>query len=289
MIPQTRLVKSGLVTSRLAFGTSRLHYVDHRTRQDLMAQAVELGIIHFDTAPSYGDGLAERELGRFLKGRRSRLIIATKYGIAPDPLITAMPALAGPLRGVRAVARRAGLWQVRRPPLLAAGLRASVEASLRRIGTDVIDIVMLHEPLAARLPDAQAVVRELVDLRQRGLIRHFGLAGSWDGIASLGEAASSLGEIIQTGETQWGGGSHLAGGIHLAGGRAPDITFGALAQSGQHYFNTHVEGAGAGLRLREALARRPDGVVIVSTTKADNLHTLAQVAAGDASTGSRAA
>ncbi len=267
MIPQIRLAKSGLVTSRLALGTSRFHYVDARTRFELMNVAADRGINHFDTAPSYGDGLAEREVGRFTKGRRTRFIIATKYGVAPDPLIAAMPQFAGPLRGARAILRRAGLWQVKRPPLLASDLRTNVEASLRRLETDHIDILMLHEPHLERLPDSNGLLEELHDLRQRGLIRHFGLAGAWSGIASLGITANEIGEIVQTGEGQW---PH---------DRPPDITYGAIAQAGQSFLNRQIDQSSAAERLRAALARRPDGVVIVSTTKPANLSAMATVAA----------
>lgn len=93
MIGKVALARGQLPGSRLAFGTSRLHYVGQADRQRLLALAVDCGICHFDTAPVYGDGLAERELGRFLKGRRSGLLIATKYGVAPDPIIAALPVL----------------------------------------------------------------------------------------------------------------------------------------------------------------------------------------------------
>lgn len=266
MIPQVQLTKSQLKTSRLAFGTSRLHYVDANSRQALLAAAADLGLIHLDTAPLYGDGLAEREIGRFIKGQRSRFVIATKYGNPPDALIEAMPALATPVRGARAVARRLGLVQTNRPPMTASGLRQSVEASLRRLGTDWIDILLLHEPSFERLAAPAAVLEELISLRQRGLIRHFGLAGKWSGIESLGNFATELGEIVQTGDTEWTGGS------------PPDITYSAISQGSQHYFAAAVEASSVAGRLRQALARRPDGVVIVSTTKIANLALLADAA-----------
>ncbi len=269
MIPHIQLAKSQLKTSRLAFGTSRLHYVDRQSRQKLLATAADLGMIHIDTAPLYGDGLAEREIGRFIKGQRARFVIATKYGNPPDALIEAMPALATPVRGVRAIGRRLGLVQTKRPPMTAQGLRQSVEASLRRLGTDWIDVLMLHEPSLERIADPGAVVEELKSLRQRGLIRHFGLAGKWCGIESLGTYRSDLGEVVQTAEDEWQAGS------------PPDITYGAISQASQTFFTAAVDGASATQRLASALARRPNGVVIVSTTKAENLAKLAEVATAE--------
>jgi aryl-alcohol dehydrogenase-like predicted oxidoreductase len=64
LLPPVRLAKTEIVTSRLGFGTARLHYLAPRERQALLAAAAELGVVHFDTAPAYGDGIAETELGR---------------------------------------------------------------------------------------------------------------------------------------------------------------------------------------------------------------------------------
>jgi D-threo-aldose 1-dehydrogenase len=265
MIPQIQLAKSQLKTSRLAFGTSRLHYIDSQSRQKLLAVAADLGLIHFDTAPLYGDGLAEREIGQFIKGKRARFVIATKYGNPPDALIEAMPALATPVRSARAIGRRLGLVQSKRPPMTASGLRQSVEASLRRLGTDWIDVLMLHEPGIDRIAEPGTVLEELNSLRQRGLIRHFGLAGKWSGIESLGNDRAELGEIVQTAEDEWQQAS------------PPDITYGAISQASQTYFTAAVDGSSATQRLASALARRPNGVVIVSTTKDENLSALASI------------
>jgi hypothetical protein len=82
MIGKVKLSRSGLVTSRLGFGTSRLHYIRREERRWLIDAAIDLGFFHFDTAPSYGDTLAECEIGAALGGRRDHVVIATKYGIA---------------------------------------------------------------------------------------------------------------------------------------------------------------------------------------------------------------
>jgi len=266
MIPKVQLRRSMLVTSRLAFGTSRLHYVDRSRRNELLAAAADFGIVHFDTAPAYGDGLGEHELGRFLHGQRSRFIVATKYGIPPDPILAALPSLSLPLRGVRAVARRLGFWQSTRPMLTAGGLRKSVEQSLRRLGTDWVDLLLLHEPTPQRLPAVPEMLEELVTLRQKGLIRHFGLAGSWSGIAALGGSAKEFTQVVQTSESEW------------PEQHPPDITYGAISVAPQSAFAAAVDTATAVQRLRSALARRPDGVVIVSTSKTDHLGALADIA-----------
>ena len=77
-----------LQTSRLGFGTGSLHHAFRtRERQAILGAALDAGFTHFDTARMYGDGLAERELGRFLKGRRGRATLGTKFGLPAMPLL----------------------------------------------------------------------------------------------------------------------------------------------------------------------------------------------------------
>jgi uncharacterized protein len=107
-----------------------------------LRRAVELGVNYFDTAPGYGDGLAEEIFGEALDG--AKVFLATKV------------------------------------PLTAAGqMRASLEASLRRLRRDRVDLLQLHG--ASYRPDEEAAVlraggmlEELARLKQEGLI---GLAG----------------------------------------------------------------------------------------------------------------
>src|SRR5881628_763716 len=75
-----------------------------------VGRALELGITFFDTAPTYGDGASEILLGRALKADRDRVAIATKVGPRDDP-------------------------------------RRALEASLRRLATDYVDLIQLHEAL----------------------------------------------------------------------------------------------------------------------------------------------
>jgi hypothetical protein len=267
MIPTVLLKKSGITTSRLGFGTSRLHHLVKRNRQRLLAAAADLGLTHFDTAPAYGDGICETELGKFIRGRRGRFVIATKYGIPPDPLAEAWPSLSLPLWTARAIARKAGSRSKPLPPLTATGLRASVEHSLRRLGTDRIDILFLHEPHRDRIPSLDAVVEKLHDLRRDGMIRAFGLAGGWSGIGNLLSTAPALGMVVQTAESEW------------PPEAAPDITYGAIAGGPQRYFPPGIAVSEAAQRLRVALERRHHGVVLVSTTRLEHLHCLADAIA----------
>jgi aryl-alcohol dehydrogenase-like predicted oxidoreductase len=91
-------------------GTSWGAATDERDRFAAVARAVERGVTFFDTAPTYGDGASEVLLGRALRADRDRVAIATKVGPRDDA-------------------------------------RASLEASLRRLQTDYVDLVQLHEAI----------------------------------------------------------------------------------------------------------------------------------------------
>jgi D-threo-aldose 1-dehydrogenase len=233
----------------------------------LLAVAADLGFKHFDTAPVYGDGICEAELGKFIRGQRERFVIVTKYGIPPDPLTEAWPVLSLPLRSVHALARKVGFRPTPLPPLTPTGLRASAERSLRRLGTDRIDILFLHEPHSDRIPSLDAIMDEFHKLQRSGVVRAFGLAGGWSGISGLIPAAPALGMVVQTAESEW---------LPEA---APDITYGAIAAGPQRYFSPAITVSKAVQRLRVALERRHDGMVLVSTTKVEHLHRLADAAA----------
>lgn len=260
-----KLKRSGLVTSRLGFGTSRLHWCEAKVRRRLIDAAFEAGFVHFDTAPAYGDTLSEIELGRALHGRREKVVLATKYGLPSDPFIVAIPQLSNALRTARAVSRKIGI-QSKKQPLTATELRRSLEASLRRLRTDYVDLFLLHEPAPDRIPDLNSLRDALAELKRSGLVRHVGLAGDWKGIAPLKSWADPLNPVIQTSEQGW------------LSDQVPDITYGALAAGPQTIGQRGLTSIVAESRLAAALTRRPDGVVLVSTTKPERLLDLAALA-----------
>ena len=260
-----KLKRSGLVTSRLGFGTSRLHWCEPKVRRRLIDAAIDAGFVHMDTAPAYGDTLSETELGRALYGRRDKVVLATKYGLPVDPYIVAVPQLSNALRTARALSRKIRS-QSKKQPLTPSELRRSLELSLRRLRTDYVDLFLLHEPAPERIPDLSSLRDALAELKHSGLARHVGLAGDWNGIAPLESWAGPLDPVIQTGEQQW------------LSQQVPDITFGALAAGPQTIGQKSLPPAEAGSRLTVALNRRPDGVVLVSTTKPERLLDLAAFA-----------
>jgi len=109
--------------------------------------ALDAGVTHFDTAEMYGGGNSERFLGAALGARRADVVIATKFSPRPQD-------------------------EPYRPGVLADRIRDAVEGSLRRLGTDYIDLYYQH------YPDAEAPVEEsletLRELVEAGKVRHLG-------------------------------------------------------------------------------------------------------------------
>ncbi len=147
----------------------------------LLETAFDAGIRHFDVAPSYGHGMAERCMGKFLRGKAGDVTIATKYGIFPSRQANLLDLA----RNVtRPIARR--LPSVRnRLARAAAGLRTkarfsaedgrrSLEHSLRELGVDCVDLWLLHEVTAEDL-DNSDLLPFLQKVRQEGRIGMYGV------------------------------------------------------------------------------------------------------------------
>jgi aryl-alcohol dehydrogenase-like predicted oxidoreductase len=125
---------TSLVLGTMTFGDT----VDTDVAAAMIDTALAAGITHIDTANGYAGGASERMLAELLRGRRDRITLATKAGM-PHP--------------------DAG----EHPPLSAAGLRASVEGSLARLGTDHVDLFYLHQPdRATPLSETLSTVADLV-------------------------------------------------------------------------------------------------------------------------------
>src|SRR5206468_11936834 len=109
------LGKTGLTVSALGFGCGNVGGLIIRgtvaERERAVARAMELGVNYFDTAPSYGDGESERNLGQALKALRARVYVGTKFRLDPPDLSAfpapsaAPPAPARPRPGLGAAAR----------------------------------------------------------------------------------------------------------------------------------------------------------------------------------------
>ena len=153
-----------------------------------MNAAWDAGITLFDTARSYGFGEAEAVLGEFLRGKRQQAIVATKFGIAPQSLSAHKRAAVPMVRAAMQAPGFRNLLHRRRsqPATLGqfspAGLRASLEESLRQLGTDRVDLLFLHEATASSMLQ-QDLMAELDLLVRAGKVLRAGLYAGVDVIA----------------------------------------------------------------------------------------------------------
>ena len=189
-----------LRTSVLGFGCgSVMGRVGRIASLSAMNAAWESGITLFDTARSYGFGEAEAVLGEFLRGKRGRAVVATKYGIPVQRQSGVKRLAVGVMRsalkvpGVRGLVRGKGTRAAVQGQFFGAGLRESVETSLRELRTDYIDILFLHEATEAVLSDAELM--EVLDaLVRSGKILRVGLYSA-EGVidAAIDNAPSTIG------------------------------------------------------------------------------------------------
>lgn len=163
---QRRLGRTGLAVSVLGYGCGAVGGLMVRgspPEQDrAVGRAIEHGITYFDTAALYGEGASERNLGRALRALRSDATVGTKVRIAAEQ------------RGD-----------------IGGAIAASLEASLRRLGRDSVDLFQLHNPITAagQAPalSPEAVLGEAVPALER--LRDQGKA-RWFGITALGDPAA---------------------------------------------------------------------------------------------------
>ena len=149
---------------RVAFGTWSIGGGDSWGKNDenesvsALSAAIDLGFTYFDTAPAYGNGLSEILLGKVVKGRRDKLLIATKCGLEWGE------------NGSMLHKERDGVkvWRNLKPE----AIKRQVEDSLKRLDTDYIDVLLTH--WQCPVDPLENTVRAMEDLKKEGKIRAWG-------------------------------------------------------------------------------------------------------------------
>jgi 1-deoxyxylulose-5-phosphate synthase len=180
-----RLGSTGMRISELILGTSGAEeLLDEATFTGIVHAALDRGVVTFDTADAYDGGAAEQWLGRALGARRADVVISTKVGLR----VGANAAEHGAAwHGPDARSVRAGIGPNDRG-LSRKHLIAAAEASLRRLGTDYIDLYQIHQ---------------------------------WDPYAPVDETLDTLNRLIDSGKVRYIGCSRLAAWqLHYALGRS---------------------------------------------------------------------
>lgn len=166
--------RTGMKISPLGFGCGAVGGImvrgDPADQERVVARAIEAGVNYFDTAVLYGDGESERNLGRILqKLKPADVIVGTKVRIPPGEFSR-----------------------------IAEAVTTSLEGSLARLHLDRVDILHLHNPIAATGGGSALSVRQVLDevvpafdrLRQQGKIRFLGISAVGD-TAPLHQAIDS--------------------------------------------------------------------------------------------------
>ena len=192
---QIKIYNTDISVSRLSFGTGSLHHLFWRNdRQKILTNALDHGITHFDTAPYYGHGLAEKDLGFFFNKNRLNYTITTKIGLYPY-LYQSNNSFDLGLRKLSGL-----VFPILSSPVVNATLlraKKSLYKSLKNLKTDYIDFLFLHEP-NIHLYKTDEFIKWLNDEIIKGTIRAFGISGIHQNIIPFLENNSPLNKIIQT-------------------------------------------------------------------------------------------
>jgi aryl-alcohol dehydrogenase-like predicted oxidoreductase len=161
-VRKRRFGNTDLAASEVGFGTWALGSswwgeVTDAEGERLLLEALELGITLFDTGDAYGRGANEELVGRVLGPHRDRIVLATKFGYELE---------AG--RREHSEGERPQRWD-------AAFVRSALEASLRRLRTDHLDLYQLHNPRMEAI-ESDETFGALEELRTEGKLRHYGVA-----------------------------------------------------------------------------------------------------------------
>ncbi|HTR87803.1 MAG TPA: aldo/keto reductase, partial [Reyranella sp.] len=233
-----RLGRTGLELSVLGYGAGAVGGLMTKgapaDQERAIARAIELGINYVDTAALYGNGASETTLGRVLKPYRSKVILGTKFRL-------------------KAADRSR----------VAAYVAQSLDESLKRLNLDYVDLLQLHNPLAARDADDQMdveialneVVPALQKLVEAGKTRFIGFSGVGEPAAILKAVDSKAFDTVQV---VYNALNPSAGGPLPKG--APGLDYGRLldrakaADMGTIVIRALAGGALAGTEARHPLA-----------------------------------
>jgi D-threo-aldose 1-dehydrogenase len=269
--------------------------------------AYDAGIRHFDVAPMYGLGLAEAELGSFLKRRRADVTVTTKFGIDPTFVSRGVALIQTPLRAL--LARRPNVGEGLKtagqgphsgplgrllyssPGYHRHSAQVGLERSLRALGTDYIDIFLLHDPIGGLITGAPELTAYLDEQCRVGRIRCWGVTGQPSELRGVVERLGGA-PVVQYRDDIF---EELPGAEHTLDGAR--ITYGALARAlpaARQYLaqspgalRTWSEQLGLDLTaesnlprmlLRVALLRNTAGPVLFTTTKPERVRVAAEAA-----------
>ncbi|QWD32231.1 aldo/keto reductase [Polynucleobacter paneuropaeus] len=261
---QIILPGTNLKLSRLIFGTASLFNVGSKIQRiNILEEAINQGFTHFDTAPYYGFGLAEKDLSEVL-ARHPTMTVSSKVGIYSPG--------SHDQSAWKVLLRKAGgkiLPALSKPTIDFSIARAkdSLEKSLKRLGREKIDLFLLHDP-SVDLINAEEWHAWLSSEVQSGKVGAFGLALDLPRLDSFLKSSSPLTPVIQLADSVDLKESALLDSYN----RVPQITYGYLygaIKRGLALTRDEI--------IRQALAINHCGSIIVSTTKLKRIQEFTQM------------
>jgi len=218
---------------------------------------MDYGIVHFDSAPYYGHGLAELTLGSAVSHLRNRITITTKLGLYPSVYCSTSPGLTI-IKAVGKViphlSRPLVEWSIDQA-------KKSLIASLSRMKTNYVDYLFLHEPQISLIATHE-MLKWLENLKKNGSIRYWGIAGLRDRLEPFLAANSALADWTQTKDSNL---DQEANFIKQYG-RELQFTYG--------YLSSKYKSANARTELIAAMNRNREGTVLISTRCEEHLKQL---------------
>lgn len=223
------LGKHGPRVSVLGFGCGAIGGLlvkgDVAEQRRTVARALEAGITYFDTAAAYGNGRSEEAIGPLLRELKADVVLGTKFRLDGDQVANA-----------------------------AASIRQQLEASLRRLGQESVDLFTLHNRIGVDVSGNQGalsveqvlgpVAEGLARVREAGLTRFIGITGLGETAAVKQVAASGRFDSVQT----YVNAVNPSAGWAVAGERAGqnfDRLLDAMAERGVGAIGIRVLAAGA--------------------------------------------
>lgn len=259
-----KICSSTIETSRIGFGTASIHHLFRTSdQQKLLNSAFDSGIRFYDTAPIYGEGIAENALGKFSQGIRNELTIVSKFGLRQHSFYSKSKYLfyLGKAATKLPVYKRTKLPRRNYDPTL---LVHSVENTLTRLRSDYLDILVLHEPKYSEISDFESLIHNLQLLVDAGKILKFGISTKAFDANQFISNCPELCPYVQL----W-----IEHGANNAITKTPDTTFGHLkSHAVKNSTPTRFDDL-----MRQAINLNKNGVILFSSLREKNIRATAKM------------
>jgi aryl-alcohol dehydrogenase-like predicted oxidoreductase len=226
----------------------------------------------------YGDGMAERTLGKFLRGEiRKKITLASKFGIPADPVGERFPLLMYAKRALGGAVRHLRLpgSASRRRRLSVDSAESSLAQSLGALRTDWLDILFLHEPEIRDCEWLPELADWLVRQKAIGRVRYLGLAGQAGNCLLVKDFLPGVFDVLQVEDSLSGREADAL----TATGHPLQVTYGYIRKAVEAPLGQLRSPTSADELLQAGLARNTRGMVLVSTRKLQRVGALAATAA----------